>query len=1017
MPRVEYTPFRAGLPRLLGLWLAICLLPSTAFALDLSKRLNQLHHTSWTAKDGLTGSALSLAQTADGFLWIGTTDGLFRFDGVSFERFRPQGGELPALSVSALLGVPDGGLWVGYTRGRASFISNSGQVVNYSEKEGLPVAKVRSLARTPDGAVWAAVVGGLARFDGSRWKKVRMDWNYPCSSAWKLFVDRQGTLWVGAASPDGAYFLPKGGRAFQDTGLRGIVNAIAQTADGTILVADDDQTSLFVAPRGDGAPRDVRSITDISGFQFIVDRDGGVWAAAHDIVRARFPDRGSKRSVYRVEPSDSFTWKDGLSGSVANDVLEDREGNVWVATGGGLDRFRDRNLTWERQRTDGAVVNLAVDGDGDVWAVSQWEPSLVRVRDRKIVRNAPEVLYAGYRAPDGSIWLAAADSFLRFEHGRFSKIQPPEMAVAKGIRFRVLAATWDRTGRAWVSIGGLGQFYLQEGKWTFVEVLPGRSDLTAVAAYADAADRVWLAYRDNLAVIERGKVRVFSKADGLDLGALVTLGGRDGAVLVGGEFGLALWHGDRFHMVRASRGTGFGSVSAIMVVPSGVWLSTSAGIVHIPEREFQKVCDDPQYLVDYEVLDVVSDLPEPLAGRSGGEPAVVGTDGVLWFWTANGVARVDPGRITRNPLPPPVVIRSVVADDKAYSPQQASVALPALTKAIRIVYSGLSLAIPERVKFRYRLQGWESDWHDVGTDRAASYTQLGPGTYGFQVIASNNDGVWNESGATLAFTVAPAWFQTAWFKVLVALSIGLLLLLLYRIRVRQVSAALAARFDARLAERTRLARDLHDTLLQTVQVSKMTADDALDDAPDFDRLRGAMRQLSEWLAQAVSEGRAALNSLRTSTVEVNDLADAFRRAASSGLKPEALTVSVEVRGGARDLHPIVRDEIYRIGYEAIRNAFAHSRGTRLEIRLDYASDLTLVIADNGIGIDPIVSDKGKEGRFGLSGMRERAAAVGGVLTVTSSGAGTTIALVVPGRAVFRGERAMIATHDRYNDHN
>ena len=265
------------------------------------------------------------------------------------------------------------------------------------------------------------------------------------------------------------------------------------------------------------------------------------------------------------------------------------------------------------------------------------------------------------------------------------------------------------------------------------------------------------------------------------------------------------------------------------------------------------------------------------------------------------------------------------------------------------------------MKFRYRLEGWESEWHDADTRRTAFYTQLGPGTYGFRVVASNNDGVWNEIGATLPFTVAPAWFQTLWFKALVALAIGVMLLLLYRIRVRQVSAALAARFDARLAERTRIARDLHDTLLQTVQVSKMTADDALDAAPDPERMRRVVQQLSEWLGQAVSEGRAALNSLRTSTVEVNDLADAFRRAATSTIKPETLAVSVNVGGQSRDLHPIVRDEIYRIGYEAIRNACAHSGGTRLNIRLEYTSDLTLVVADDGIGIDPIVSRQG-EGR-------------------------------------------------------
>jgi signal transduction histidine kinase/ligand-binding sensor domain-containing protein len=1000
---IEPGPFHGAIPRLVRLCLAFCLLASTAGALDLSRRLNQLHHTSWTAKDGLTGSPLCLAQTADGFLWIGTTDGLFRFDGVTFERFRPQSGELPALSVSALLGVPDGGLWVGYSRGRASFISNKGRVVSYSEQEGLPVSKVRSLARTPDGAVWAAVIGGLARFDGTRWQKVRMDWNYPCKSAWRVFADRQGTLWVGAASPNGLYFLPKGTRRFEDAGLKkGEVFGFAQSADGTVLVMDDVARRVWAIPRGHDDPRDPIPIAELDGQQLAIDRDGGVWGAGFDVVRFRVPERSAELPGRPLAPFDRFTRSEGLSGNISIDVLEDREGNVWVATEGGLDRFRNRNLTWERHRDDAPQVNLVAGDNADVWAVAHRPPWMLRVQDRKIVAKVPERLFAGYRDRDGSIWLSGDESFWRWDNGRFLKIAPPEMAIAKGIGVRALATTMDRSGRLWVSIGGLGQFYLKDGKWTFVEVLPGRSDLTAVAAHTDPADRVWLAYRNDLAVIDSGRVRTFSKADGLDIGVLLALAGRQGQVLVGGESGLALFQGDRFHTVRGIGSRGLGSVSGIVVTTSGLWLSTSAGIVHIPESEMQRLSSDPQYPVTYEVFDLVSDLPEPLPNRTGGEPAVAGSDGVLWFVTMNGVARVDPRRITRNPLAPPVVIRSVVADDRAYSPYEA-VELPALTKSLRIDYTGLSLSIPERVKFRYRLEGWESEWHDAGTERTKSYTQLGPGTYGFRVIASNNDGVWNETGKTLAFTVAPAWFQTLAFKVLVGLSIGALVLLLYRLRVRQVSAALSARFDARLAERTRLARELHDTLLQTVQISKMTADDALDSAPDPERLRLVVQQLSEWLSQAVSEGRAALNSLRTSTVEVNDLADAFRRAANSTIKPETLAASVNVRGRSRDLHPIVRDEIYRIGYEAIRNACAHSRGTRLEIRLEYTSDLTLVVADDGIGIDPAVSEKGKDGRFGLRGMRERAAAVEGTLTVVSSGAGTSITLVVPGRAVFRSD--------------
>jgi signal transduction histidine kinase/ligand-binding sensor domain-containing protein len=992
---------------LLQFCLLTLLLPSEAVALDLQQRLNQLHHRAWTARDGLTGSPQCLAQTADGFLWIGTSDGLFRFDGVQFERFRPEAGELPAVSVSALLAISDGGLWVGYSRGRASFINSDGRVTNYSDREGLPFGKVRSFARGHDGTVWVAAIGGLARLEGGRWLKIRMEWNYPCGSAWRLFVDRQGTLWVGGASPNRIHFLPKGARKFQDTGLTSIALAFAQAADNTILFQDDNAPErLYALPREHDGLGEPRLVAQLAGQQLAIDRDGGTWITGNDVVRVRVSDRASKPSGGIGQPVlERFARAEGLSGRISSDVLEDREGNIWVATDGGLDRFRNRNLSWARHRDDAAPVNLVAGNNGDIWALAPWPPPLVRVQDGKAVAGAPKALFTGFHHPDGAIWIAGEDSLWRWKGDRFFKLDPPDVVLAKRIPFRVLAATTDQSERLWVSLGGIGEFYLKDGNWTFVEVLPGRPNLTAIAAHTDAADRVWLAYRDEVAAIERGKVRVFSKSEGLGVGALLALAGRDRQIWVGGESGLAVLQDDRFQTVRIAGIGGFGSVTGILVVKSGVWLSTGSGIVHIPEQEVQRLMRDPAYPVTPEVLDLVSDLPEPLQTRNGGEAfnaAVEGTDGLLWFVTTNGVVRVDPGRITRNPLPPPVVIRSVVADDKSYSPRRA-ITLPPLSKTIRIDYGALSLSIPERVKFRYRLDGWDTEWHDADTRRTAFYTQLGPGSYGFRVIGCNNDRVWNEAGTTIAFTVAPAWFQTVWFRGLVAVSMGALLLTLYRFRVRQVRRALSVRFDERLAERTRIARDLHDTLLQSVQASKMIAENALDDTTDPEGMRSAIQRLSEWLDQAVLEGRTALNSLRTTTVAADDLADAFRRAAATARKPETLTVAVNVGGQSRHLHPVVRDEIYRIGSEAIRNACAHSGGTLLTIDVDYTHDLTLAVADNGVGIDPIVYEKGKDGRFGLRGMRERAASIGGRLTVISSASGTSITLVVPGRTVFRSK--------------
>jgi signal transduction histidine kinase len=296
----------------------------------------------------------------------------------------------------------------------------------------------------------------------------------------------------------------------------------------------------------------------------------------------------------------------------------------------------------------------------------------------------------------------------------------------------------------------------------------------------------------------------------------------------------------------------------------------------------------------------------------------------------------------------------------------------------------------------------DNNWQEAGTRRLISYSNLGPGSYRFRVIACNNDGVWNEVGATLNFSILPAWYQTIWFRMFYVLFALFVIWMLYRLRLRQVARAMSVRFDERLAERTRIARELHDTLLQTVQGSKLVADSALEKPNDAGHLHQAMRQLSGWLGQATQEGRAALNSLRTSSVETNDLVAGLRRATEECVIDQSIAVKFSIIGRAKDLHPIARDEIYRIGYEAIRNACEHSSASELEVSLNYTQDLTLRVKDNGAGIEAAVLTDGKAGHFGLQGMRERAERIRSKLTINSApNSGTEMTLVVPGKVIFR----------------
>ena len=329
-----------------------------------------------------------------------------------------------------------------------------------------------------------------------------------------------------------------------------------------------------------------------------------------------------------------------------------------------------------------------------------------------------------------------------------------------------------------------------------------------------------------------------------------------------------------------------------------------------------------------------------------------------------------------------------------------------MTRELQINYTALSFSVPGKVRFRYRLEGKDTHWEDPGTRRQAFYEDIGPGNYRFRVVASNNDGVWNDVGAAVDFSIAPAWYQTYWFRILSILAIILAVWTFYRLRMRQIAKAMSASFDERLAERTRLARELHDTLLQTIQGSKMVADDALDQPSDPDHMRRAMERLSQWLGQSMGELRTALNSLRTSTTQGNDLAESLQRATEDCLIKGRMRVTLSVTGTAQETHSIVRDEIYRIGYEAIRNADIHSEASLLEVELTYARDLTIRIRDNGVGIDPLIKAHGKEGHFGLQGMRERASRIGATLTIVSSAnSGTDLTLLVPGYVAFRKSRA------------
>jgi len=660
----------------------------------------------------------------------------------------------------------------------------------------------------------------------------------------------------------------------------------------------------------------------------------------------------------------SFSAREGLSEDSVNSVLASRDGTVWVGTAG----------------------NLEILG-----------PDGVSSLPRRVLQGKQVASLFEDRA--GHLWVGMDNTLLIYQHGKFREIKKQDGSPV-GL---TMGMTEDLENNIWVeTFGPPGTLIRIQGLKVREEFPAPRMPLAQRLA-ADPQSGIWLGLANgNLARYRSGKIESFLFEGHSNSPVRAIIATPDGSILGATGFGVVGWKNGKQQTLTARNGLPCDTIHALISDnQDNLWLHAQCGLIEIPNNEMQRWWEQPERRLKLKVFDASDGVQ---AGEGHFSTSARSPDGRLWFATRGVLQMVDPAHMAGNTVAPPVHINAVVADRKSYSPQEG-LRLPPRTRDLEIDYTALSFAVPQKVVFRYMLEGHDGTWQESGTRRQAFYNDLPPGLYRFRVIACNNDGVWNEEGATLNFSVAPAWYQTNWLRFL-SIFFGLFVAWsIYRLRLRQMAMSMSARFDERLAERTRMARELHDTFIQTVQGSKLVVDDALEKSGDPVLTHRALEQLSEWLARAIQEGRAALNSLRTSTTQRNDLADALQRATENGVLPTPIAVTFSVVGDARDMHPVVRDEVFRIGFEAIRNAYQHSSATQLEIELRYSQELTLRVSDNGVGVDPAIAEKGRDGHFGLQGMRERAARIGGTLTMMTSGSGTEIKLSVPGGVIFQTSRS------------
>jgi len=1021
-------PWLCGLFQLerLALFLGIFLLCCTNLAaIDPHQPITQMHHRAWGAKEGVIGEVLAIAQTSDGFIWVGTTGGLLRFDGSEFERYKPEVGSFPQPSwVSALLATPDGGLWIGNLSGGASFLK-LGKTSNYGQPEGMPPGRVRTFAQDSDGTIWAATAGGLAYFDGHRWLWVGKDGNPPDSPSdppSSVALNRQG-VWVSYAQK-GVFWLPRGARAFQPVtsqSVAGYLPTFTETdGEDMWLWVPESLTLLRFPARVPQENRPSGGIANSAGM-FLIDRDGSGWMMTRGNGVWRIPVADHLNGV--ISPDDPsierLSEKEGLTSAIVYCAMEDREGDIWVGTLGGLDRFRPRNAAWTQLQSVATQRMQLVAGDkGSVWASSP--QGLWDAGNGKRVQGSPANIHASFRDPAGPIWFWSeqgnSGDLWRWAGGQFQKAMSPSRensnpAADKWVPAKgpVRALTRDGSGDLWVSIRGGGVFRLHDGAWNRIEVSKDALEMTAYGAICDDQGRVWLAYpeRRQIALWDHGAIRMFSAETGLNVGAITQIAYTEGQVWAGGETGLAIYSKERFHTVGPAGGTAFGLVAGIAGSPaSGLWLSTASEIVHIPQSEVSQVIQDWSHKVQYETFDPVTDLAERPSATSD-TPAVMGTDGILWVATPKGVTRVDPAHLHRNLIPPQIAIRDVTANGRSYS-IYVPIALPSHTADLRIGYSVLSFPIPERVRSRYRLVGYDKEWHDGGSRVDAPYDNLGPGRYTFQVVARNNDGVWNEAGGSLEFTIRPAFYQTAWFKLLYVLAVAILVWLLYRLRLRQVAGLIKQRAEARADERVRIARDLHDTLLQGVQGLTLHFHVAAQGLPEGSRTRESMERALAAADRILVEGRNRVSRLRAENLTPTDLTDAFEAVAADFNHEQRVWFVLNIEGQVEHVTPPVLQELYYIGREAISNAFRHSEASAIAVDLNCGpKSVVLIVSDNGSGFDPVAQEANpRTGHWGLHGMKERAEAVGARFECQSAEhKGTKVIVTVSARRAYEKHSA------------
>jgi len=973
----------------------VVLCASPLFALDPQRPPSRYGHDAWLGQNGLPQEFVgSITQTRDGYLWIGTLGGLVRFDGVRFTVF--DSSNMPGLKdarITALCPGRDGGLWIGTAAGGVSRLE--GGVLRafepVSEAPDRSLKYVRSLVEAADGSLWIGTSGGgIRRFRDGR----RLGNEEPASlghTITALLQDRSGDVWIGSTT-EGVARL-SGGRVIryraQDALPDNFVHAIFEDRAGAIWIGTrgglarirDGRATSFTRKNGFPA-EEARAIWEDRDHnlwvgtlgQGLVRGSGGKFVAAgpgslsDDNVMSLFEDHegslwvGTQKGLNRLKDVafTTFSRRDGLSHEQVNSLLRSRDDSVWVGTdGGGLNQLKHGRLRVFTVR-DGLgsdyIGPLFESRDGSLWVGGDGFVSHLKGRRFTTYRTDPAgeghfVSMLGEDAQGQLVVSIGNQPLVRFEAGRLVPYHP-----ATGAGFYRFSMLRDREGALWFgTTEGLARF--KDGGYTVYTEKDGLPDDTVHSVYQDAEGTLWIA----------------------------TIGG------------LCRFRDGRFVSFAGASGLGIGVVSQVIEDSTGhLWMNGRRGIVRVRKEDLDAYAAGRASSVPFTVYGTGDGLESADYNPSYIQaPACRTGDGRLWFATTKGVAFIDPLRLAVNPLPPPVVVERVLADDEEVPLLgDARARVQPGRKKFEFHYTALSFVSPEKVRFRYFLEGFDSAWTAAHERRTAYYTNLPPRRYRFRVKAANADGVWNEAGAAFAFELEPRFHQTRWFTLLV---LGLLALgawSLHRLRLGRIEA----RFAAVMGERNRMARELHDSLAQGLAGIALHAGALRRAAPELSSAGSRhLDTIGRLVESSLAEARGSVWDLHPESLRQRDLAEALRAMVRELTTDTPVKAGLELRGTPRPLGRQAERNIFRIGQEALTNALKHSEACVVEMVLSFErARVELRVRDNGRGFDPEAPAAPGHDGFGLRSMRQRAEQMGGRLSVNSRpGAGTEVVLEAP----------------------